>query len=97
MRSAALPSVPTIAESGYDGFETTAWWGMFAPAGMAEAITAMLASEIERVVRSDPFRNRLEPLGVLPTVISGDAFSRFQQSELAKWGKAVRDAGIRID
>jgi tripartite-type tricarboxylate transporter receptor subunit TctC len=96
-RSTALPSVPTIAESGYDGFETTAWWGVFAPAGMAEAITATLASEIERIVRSDAFRNRLEPLGVLPTVISGDVFSRFQQSELAKWGKAVGDAGIRID
>jgi tripartite-type tricarboxylate transporter receptor subunit TctC len=96
-RSAALPSVPTIAESGYDGFETTAWWGVFAPARMAEAITATLAGEIERIVRSDAFRNRLEPLGVLPTAISGDTFSRFQQSELAKWGKAVRDAGIRID
>jgi tripartite-type tricarboxylate transporter receptor subunit TctC len=96
-RSAALPAVPTIAESGYDGFETTAWWGVFGPAGMPKAVTATLASEIERIVRSDEFRGRLEPLGVIPSVISGDAFSKFQQSELAKWGKAVRDAGIRID
>jgi tripartite-type tricarboxylate transporter receptor subunit TctC len=96
-RSAALPAVPTIAESGYDGFETTAWWGVFGPAGMPKAVTARLASEIERIVRSDEFRGRLEPLGVIPSVISGDAFSKFQQSELAKWGKAVRDAGIRID
>jgi tripartite-type tricarboxylate transporter receptor subunit TctC len=96
-RSAALPAVPTIAESGYDGFETTAWWGVFGPAGMPTAVTATLASEIERIVRSDEFRGRLEPLGVIPSVISGDAFSKFQQSELAKWGKAVRDAGIRID
>jgi hypothetical protein len=36
-------------------------------------------------------------LGVIPTIISGDAFSKFQQSELVKWGDAVRDAGIRID
>jgi tripartite-type tricarboxylate transporter receptor subunit TctC len=64
---------------------------------MPDAIAVALASEIERIVRSDAFRNRLEPLGVLPTVSSGDAFSRFQQSELAKWGKAVRDAGLRID
>ena len=63
----------------------------------SEAIRATLAVEIERIVRSDMFRSRLEPLGVLPTVISGDAFSKFQLSELAKWGKAVRDAGIRID
>jgi tripartite-type tricarboxylate transporter receptor subunit TctC len=96
-RSAALPGVPAIAESGYEGFETTAWWGVFAPAGVSEAITATLAVEIERIVRSDMFRSRLEPLGVLPSVIIGDAFAKFQQSELAKWGKAVRDAGVRID
>jgi tripartite-type tricarboxylate transporter receptor subunit TctC len=96
-RSAALPAVPTIAESGYDGFETTAWWGVFGPAKMPEAVTATLASEIEQIVRSDAFRSRLEPLGVIPIVIGGEAFAKFQQSELAKWGKAVRDAGVRID
>ena len=96
-RTSALGTVPTVSESGFPNFEAYAWWGVFAPARMAEATTAMLAGEIERIVRSDAFRIRLEPLGVLPTAISGDAFSRFQQSELAKWGKAVRDAGIRID
>ena len=96
-RSSVLPNTPTIAESGYDGFETTAWWGIFAPAGMADAITAVLAGEIERIVGSDGFKSRLEPLGVLPTFIGGDALVKFQQSELAKWGKAVHDAGVRID
>ena len=96
-RSPVLPEVPTIAESGYQGFETTAWWGVFAPAGMPEATTAALAGEIEQIVRSDAFRSRLEPLGVFPSVMSGDAFAGFQQSELAKWGKAVRDTGARIE
>ena len=66
-------------------------------AGMADAITAVLAGEIERIVGSDGFKSRLEPLGVLPTFIGGDALVKFQQSELAKWGKAVHDAGVRID
>jgi tripartite-type tricarboxylate transporter receptor subunit TctC len=96
-RSSVLPDTPTIAESGYDGFETTAWWGIFAPAGMPEAMTAALAGEIERIVGSDGFKSRLEPLGVLPIFIGGDALLRFQRSELAKWGKAVHDAGVRID
>jgi tripartite-type tricarboxylate transporter receptor subunit TctC len=96
-RARALPEVPTIAESGYDGFETTAWWGVFAPAKLPEAITATLAAEIERIVQSDGFRSRLEPLGVLVAFMSGDAFAKFHQSELAKWGKAVRDAGVKID
>src|SRR5258707_8212368 len=86
-RSPVLPKVPTIAESGYDGFETTAWWGVFAPAKMPEATTAALVSEIERIARSDAFQSRLEPLGVLSNVISGDSFAKFQQSELAKCGK----------
>jgi len=47
-RSPVLPHTPTIAESGYAGFETTAWWGIFGPAGMPEAMTAALAGEIER-------------------------------------------------
>jgi tripartite-type tricarboxylate transporter receptor subunit TctC len=96
-RSPALPAVPTIAESGYDGFETTAWWGVFGPANMPAAMTAMLAGAIERIVNSEAYRSKLEPLGVVPIALSGEAFASFQRSELAKWGKAVRDAGVRID
>jgi len=96
-RSPALPAVPTIAESGYDGFETTAWWGVFGPANMPAAMTAMLAGAIERIVNSEAYRSKLEPLGVVPIALSGEAFASFQRSELAKWGKAVRDADVRID
>ena len=96
-RSRALPDVPTIAESGYDGFETTAWWGVFGPARMPAAITAVLASEIEKIIQSDAFRSRMEPLGVFLKDLTGEAFARFQQSELVKWGKAVRDTGTRIE
>jgi tripartite-type tricarboxylate transporter receptor subunit TctC len=96
-RSSALPEVPTIAESGYPGFETTAWWGVFAPANLPGAIAAQLASEIEKVVTSESFRNRLEPLGVHPTVLVLNAFADFQRSELAKWGKAVRDSGASVE
>jgi tripartite-type tricarboxylate transporter receptor subunit TctC len=96
-RSPVLPNLPTIAESGYDGFETTAWWGVFGPARMPEAITTALASEIEKIIQSDAFRSRMEPLGVFLKDLTGEAFAKFQQSELVKWGKAVRDTGTRID
>jgi tripartite-type tricarboxylate transporter receptor subunit TctC len=96
-RSSVLPETPTIAESGYSGFETTAWWGVFAPAGLPDALTAMLAGEIEAIANSESFRRQLEPLGVVPTVLSRGAFSEFQHSELTKWAKAVRDGGVRID
>jgi tripartite-type tricarboxylate transporter receptor subunit TctC len=96
-RSPVLPDVPTIADSGYHGFETTAWWGVFAPARMPDALTAVLAGEVERIVNREAFRRQLEPLGVIPKVLSRGAFSEFQHKELAKWAKAVHDGGVRID
>lgn len=96
-RSAALPNVPTVAESGFPGFETTQWWGVYAPANLPATQAATLAAEIERIVRSSAFRDRLEPLGVLPTVLTLGAFGEFQRRELAKWGKAVRDSGATVD
>jgi tripartite-type tricarboxylate transporter receptor subunit TctC len=97
VRSPALPNVPTIGESGYEGFETTAWWGVFAPAKLPANVAETLGYEIERIVRSDTFRRNLEPLGVLPTVLTGRAFAEFQASEQVKWGKAVRDSGAAAD
>jgi tripartite-type tricarboxylate transporter receptor subunit TctC len=97
-RSPVMPDVPTVDESGYDGFETTAWWGVFAPAKLPEALTASLVADIERITASDAFRSKLEPLGV--TAISGlggTKFAEFQKSEITKWGKAVQDAHVKID
>jgi hypothetical protein len=60
-------------------------------------MTATLARDIERIVRSDSFRGKLEPLAVSPVVLSGGDFAAFQFSELAKYGKAVRDSGATMD
>lgn len=96
-RSPVLPNVPTVAESGYQGFEFMAWWGVFAPAALPAAQAATLASEIERIVQSNIFRDKLGSLGVLPTVLTLGTFGEFQVSELAKWGKAVRESGATVD
>ncbi len=97
IRSPVLPNVPTVIESGYQGFEFTAWWGVYAPAALPTAQAAVLAGEIERIVRSNAFHDKLESLGVLPTVLTLGAFAEFQRGELTKWGKAVRDSGATID
>jgi tripartite-type tricarboxylate transporter receptor subunit TctC len=96
-RSSVLPQLPTIAESGYPGFETTAWWGVFAPAKLAPDQAAEFAGEIERIVGSADFRSKLEPLGVVPTALTGGRFVEFQRAELAKWAKAVHESGATID
>jgi tripartite-type tricarboxylate transporter receptor subunit TctC len=96
-RSAVLPNVPTIAESGYAGFETTAWWGVFAPAGLPAETTTVLSGAIEKIAKSTDFRGKLEPLGVVGAALTGNAFAEFQRTEMAKWGKAVRDSGATIE
>jgi tripartite-type tricarboxylate transporter receptor subunit TctC len=96
-RSPALPDVPTIAELGYSGFETTAWWGVFAPAHLPPAEAKLLATNIDEVVRSDKYHDVLVPLGVVPVSLMLDAFGEFQRREISKWGKAVRDSGAKIE
>ena len=96
-RSPVLPQVPTLAESGLRGFEAQAWWSVFAPANLPAAESAMLRQEIERVVRSEAFREKLGNLGVSPAGPMKMAFADFNRAELAKWGKAVRDSGASLD
>ena len=97
-RARVVPDVPTIAESGYAGFETTAWWGVFAPAKLPDDLTALLVAESARIATSDAFRAKLEPLGVTTVAgLSGTAFADFQKSEVEKWGKVVKDAHVKID
>jgi tripartite-type tricarboxylate transporter receptor subunit TctC len=70
---------------------------VFAPAGLSHDLTKILAGEIEQIVKDASFRSKLEPLGVVPTYLSGDALATFQHAELAKWGKAVQDSGAKVD
>jgi len=97
LRSSVLPNVPTVAESGYNDFETTAWWGVFAPANLSADTAGSLIAASEQIVRSDAFRSRLEPLGVIFAALTGGALADFQRGELTKWGKAVRDSGAATD
>jgi tripartite-type tricarboxylate transporter receptor subunit TctC len=95
-RSPELPDVPTIAESGLKDFQTTAWWGVFAPAKLPEDVRERLASEIGRIVKSDAYRQKLGDLGVVP---SPDPMSLadFQRTEVTKWGEAVRKSGAQVN
>ncbi len=96
-RSGVLPSLPTVAESGFAGFESTAWWGVYAPAGLPATAVAQLTVETEKIARGAAFRDRLAALGVAPRVLTGTAFTEFQRLETEKWGRAVRDSGATVD
>ena len=96
-RSAALPQVPTLAEAGVRDAEAQAWWAVLAPAGLPAAETALLRQHIERIVRSDAFRDRLGNLGVAPAAPLREGWEAFHRAELAKWGSAVRNSGASLD
>ncbi|CAN7718748.1 tripartite tricarboxylate transporter substrate binding protein [Variovorax sp. LjRoot84] len=93
-RSSLLPDVPTVAESGWANFETTAWWAVFGPAHLPPDISKRLARELDQIVRSAEYRQRLGNVGVQPLSVPLD---EFQKSETAKWGAAVRNAGITLE
>ena len=95
-RSPVAPDVPTIAELGFPGFETTAWWGVFAPAGLSPATATALSNAAQSVAQSRDFQSKLEPLGVIGANLTGPAFAEFQKGEIEKWGKAVRGAGLKV-
>jgi tripartite-type tricarboxylate transporter receptor subunit TctC len=95
-RSPALPDVPTLQEAGVKDFESTAWWAVFAPASLPAAVASRLREEIERIARSDAFREKLGNLGVQPQAAAVN-LADFQKAEVAKWGKAVRDSGAVAD
>lgn len=96
-RSPVLPDVPTVAESGFPGFESTAWWAVFAPARLPDAVTARLREEIARIAASASFRERLGNLGVVPNDQPALDLADYQRREIAKWAQAVAASGATLD
>jgi tripartite-type tricarboxylate transporter receptor subunit TctC len=96
-RSAAAPELPTLAEAGLPGFEVTNWIGVFGPAGMPSAVTAKLNAGIIAVMRTPEVQQRLLTEGARFTPTTPEQFAAFVNAETAKWGKLIRDVGIRVD
>jgi tripartite-type tricarboxylate transporter receptor subunit TctC len=97
MRSAALPQVPTIAESGLPGFEAPAWNGVLVPAGTPAPIIARLHGEIVKALQLPEVLERIRSLGFEPVGSSPQEFGNFIKSELAKWSKVAKEAGAKAE
>ena len=96
-RSAVLPDLPTIAESGVPGYEMLNWLGLFAPAGTPRAVVDRLNSEALRTVRSPEVRDRLNAAGAEPSPMPTEEFAAFVKKEIEKWGKVVAATGMTAD
>jgi tripartite-type tricarboxylate transporter receptor subunit TctC len=97
VRASALPGIPTIAEAGVPGYEASAWYGLFAPAGTPPAVVARLNAEAVKALNRADVREKLSVLGAEPGGNSPAEFSAFIASEAAKWSKVVREAKIKLD
>lgn len=92
-----LPQVKPLADQGLPGFEMQSWQGIFAPAGTPAPIVDRLAREIAAAVQTPEVSAKLSTLGVAPDGRGSAEFSEFQRSEIDKWGKVIKDAGIQAD
>lgn len=94
---ADLPGVKPLAELGLPGFAMQSWQGIFAPAGTPAPVVDRLGREIAAIVNSPDVRAKLLMLGVAPDGRGSEPFAQFQRSEIDKWGKVIKDAGIQAD
>ncbi|MBI2224756.1 MAG: tripartite tricarboxylate transporter substrate binding protein [Betaproteobacteria bacterium] len=92
-----LPTVPTIAESGFPGFEISTWIGLLAPAGTPKDVVGKLHGEVTRILKLPDVRERFDSLGMEPVGDSPEQFARYIRSELAKYAKVVRQSGARVE
>jgi tripartite-type tricarboxylate transporter receptor subunit TctC len=96
-RSSALPQLRTVAEQGVPGFDAVAWIGLVGPVGMPAPIVQKLNAEVRAVFSMPEVRDRLVALGAEAAPNSVEEFRAYIRSEMAKWGKAVRDSGAKAD
>ena len=97
-RSQSMPEIPALAEQGFPGFSALAWWGVFAPAGTPQPIIDKLNAELQKALAAPDVRKTLtETLGMDIVAASPAATQKFLLAEMARWGKVVKDNGIKPD
>lgn len=96
-RSAALPEVPTIAESGLPGYEFVTWHGVLAPRGTPREIVVLLNQKLRGVLRSPELSARFGQMGLDVIASSPEEFSAHLKSELEKWGRVIRERHMRVE
>jgi tripartite-type tricarboxylate transporter receptor subunit TctC len=96
-RHPLLPGVPTLAESGFIGFEATQWYGVVGPAGIPAPIVKQLNETLNAVIATPELKEKLAVEAIQPTPMSPAQFGQYIAAEIAKWGKVARDRGIQLD
>ena len=96
-RSPLVPELPTMAESGYPGFEAVPWFGLVAPAGTPKDVLDKLHDETVKVLASPEVRKKFDELGIEPVGNARDEFAAIIRREIPEWAKVIKDAGIKLN
>jgi len=96
-RAAAYPDTPTVAESGYPGFDVVSWVGLLAPAGTPAVVVERLNAEVKRVLADPAFAASLAERGLTPIGSTPDAFAALIRSEQAKWSRLVTERRLSLE
>jgi tripartite-type tricarboxylate transporter receptor subunit TctC len=96
-RSAVTPEIPTIAEAGVPGYEATIWLGLMAPAATPKPILERLSGEVRKVINAPDVKDIWAKQGAVPMAMAPEEFGRFLREDIAKWGKLVKDTGMKVD
>ena len=94
-RDPGFPDVPTLAESGYPGFDASEWWAILGPAGMPAEVVAKLNAEIDRIMKLPDVKARSAELGIEYIGGTPEEARAFMKSEMERWSKVVRSAGLK--
>ena len=92
-----LPNVPTINESGYKGFDAVTWFGFLAPAATPKDVVAKLNAEFNKALQQPELRKKLGDEGADPAGGSAEQFAKLIKEDAVRWGKVVKDSGVRLD
>ncbi|MBE9603727.1 tripartite tricarboxylate transporter substrate binding protein [Acetobacteraceae bacterium H6797] len=95
-RVGSLPNVPTVAESGYPGFEAVNWTGLVGPASLPPAVVAKINGEVRKALTQEEVKARLAAEGADAHPSTPEEFKTFLTAEIEKWGKVVRDAKVEV-
>ena len=95
-RQSTYPNIPTVAESGFPGFEVASWFGVLAPAGTSPAIIATLNKATTAAVADPQFKAHLIKLGAVPMKLGPQEFSVLIKDELQKWESIIKSSGVKI-
>ena len=96
-RTSIMPELPTLAESGFPGFEATSWFGLLAPAGTPKPILAAVYVQAAKIAAMPDIKEKLAALGLDTTVDAPNAFADIIKADTAKWAKVIKDANIKVN